>query len=36
MDWLKNRYLDAVDLVDDHPHKAVWAILALTVAVLVF
>lgn len=31
MTKLKDLYLDAVTLVDDHPHKATWLIAALIV-----
>jgi hypothetical protein len=33
---IKDRYLDAIDLIDDHPHYTFWVILGLAVAVLVF
>lgn len=29
MDWLKTKYLDAIDLIDDHPHITFWVIVAL-------
>jgi hypothetical protein len=35
-DWFWHKYLDAVDLVEDHPHAAVWVIAGLIVAVVVF
>lgn len=31
MDWLKNKYLDAIDLIDDHPHYTFWVIVGVAV-----
>jgi hypothetical protein len=31
MDYIKNKYLDAIDLIDDHPHYTFWVILAVAV-----
>jgi hypothetical protein len=36
LDWAKNRYLDAIDLIDDHPHATFWVILSLAALVVVF
>lgn len=35
MDYLKNRYLDAIDLIDDHPHYTFWVILVLGVLAII-
>ena len=35
LDWIKQRYLDAIDLIDDHPHYTFWVLVAVFVVAIV-